>query len=183
MTGIIDAIDDYTSDRYSAYNKKLYGFCELVKKTAGEGGAEQVMPVTIPDLPATAREHVAINDGYNLITWIRWAAPVVYSASEEWSFGKDEARMGTLTLRVIFAHKTSLGETLVFDFINALPTEFSASGYQFIHVEGAPSVDPDHEAIWLTEFGNTSYEKHRFTWNLYAVNITVQFLECEELTP
>lgn len=183
MTGIIEAIDSYTSDRYSAYNKKLYGFSELARKTAGDGNVAQVFPMTIPSSVGSAREKVALNDRYTLITWIRWVNPVTYEASEEWSFGKDEARVGTITARVIFSHKTSLGEDLVFDFVNALPTEFSISGFQFAHVMGTPSIDPDHETIYTTEFSDTAYEKHRFTWNLYAVNITVQFLECEELTP
>lgn len=192
MTGIIDAIDDFINDRYP-YSKKLYGFCELVRKTAGDqestrggvttAGGEQVFPMTIPDSPSTAREKVSLDDRYNLITWIRWVSPVTYAASEEWSFGKDEARVGTINLRLIFAHRTTLGEDLVFDLVNALPTEFSISGFQFAHVDGTPTIDPDHEAIYQTELGNTVYEKHRFTWNLYAVNITVQFLECEELTP
>jgi len=181
MTSIIEAIDDFTSDRYAAHFKKLYGFCELVKKTT-EGG-EQVMPVTIPDNPSSRREHVSIDDRYNLITWIRWAAPVSYESSEEWSFGKNEARFGTLPLRIIFAHKTTLGEDLVFDFINAFPSKFTISGFDLVHVLGTPTIDPDHETIYTTEFSNTAYEKHRFIWNLYAVNITVQFLECEELTP
>lgn len=177
MTEIIEAIDDFTSDRYSSYNIKLFGFCELMKKTAGEGGAEQVFPVTITDAPAD-RVHVSLKDIHNLITWIRWTAPVSYEASEEWSFGKNEARVGTLQLRIIFAHKTTLGEDLVFDFINAFPSKFTISGFDFVHVLGTPTIDPDHETVYTTELGNTAYEKHRFTWNVYAVNVAIQFLEC-----
>lgn len=183
MTDIIEAIDDYTSDRYSAYNKKLFGFCELMKKTSGEGSVEQVFPVTVPTNPPADREHVGLKDIYNLITWIRWINPATYEASEEWSFGKNEARVGTLPLRIIFAHKTSLGEDLVFDFINAFPSKFTISGFDFVHVLGTPTIDPDHETVYTTELGNTAYEKHRFTWNVYAVNVTIQFLECDELTP
>lgn len=182
MTEIVQAIDDFIDNRYE-YAKKLYGFCELSRKTAGEGNVEQIMPMTIPDPPGASRERVALDDRYNFITWTRWVNPVQYEVSEEWSFGKDEARVGTVTLRLVLAHKTSLGEDIVLDLVNALPTEFTISGYQFAFVVGNPSIDPDHEGIWQTEFSNTAYEKHRFTWNLYAVNITVQFLECEEMTP
>lgn len=183
MTEIIEAIDSFTSNRYAAYNKKLWGFCELMRKTAGEGSAEQVFPVTIPDNPSSRREHISLDDRYNLITWIRWTEPAGYEASEEWSFGKNEPRVGVLSLRLIFAHKTILGEDLVFDFINAFPSKFTISGFTFVHVNGTPTIDPDHEGIYRAEFSDTAYEKHRFTWNLYAVNITVQFLECRELTP
>lgn len=178
MTEIVDAINDFIADRYSGYTLKQYGFCELMRKTAGEGQAEQVFPVTI-----NGRVKVSLDDRYTLMTWIRWTNPVTYQASEEWSFGKTEARVGNVTLRVVFANKTILGENMVFDFVNALPSKFTISGYSFAHIEGDPSIDPDHETIYTTELGNTAYEKHRFTWNLYAVNITVQFLECEELTP
>jgi hypothetical protein len=157
MTEIIEAIDAWTLGRYGIYTEKLFGFCELMRKSAG--GTEQPIPVTIPD-----RLPVAIDDRYNFITWIRWTAPVSYEANSEFSFGKEEARQGNLPLRIILAHKTTLGEDLVFS-------------------EASPTIDPDHETIYTTELGNTTYEKHRFTWNIYVLNVTMQFLECEELTP
>lgn len=175
MTDIIEAIDNYTSDRYTSYVKKLYGFCELMKKTSGEGSAEQVFPVTIPN-----RDKVSLDDRYNFITWMRWISPVGYEINEDWSFGKSEARVGNLQLRVVLAHKTTLGENVVFDFINAFPSKFSISGFQFVHVMGTPAIDPDHETIYTTELSNTVYEKHRFTWNIYAVNINIQFLQCKD---
>lgn len=178
MTSIIEAIDAWTLNRYDHYNEKLYGFCELMRKTAGENSAPQVFPVTIP-----GRKQVSLDDRYNFITWIRWENPATYEDSEEWSFGDSEARVGSIQLRLILAHRVELGEDLVFDFINAFPSKFTVSGYQFVFVEGRPSIDPDHEAIYTAELGNTVYEKHRFNWNLYALNITVQFLECVELTP
>lgn len=181
MTAIIEAIDAWTASRYHAYNKKLYGFCELIKKTAED--KEQVMPVTIPSDPTARRQHVSIDDKYTLITWMRWAEPVKYEPSEEFSFGKSEARLGTVPLRLVFAHKIILGEDLVFDFINAFPSQFKVSGFKFVFVDGAPIIDPDHESIFRTEFSDTVYEKHRLNWNLYVININIQFLECNELTP
>lgn len=178
MTEIIEVIDAWTANRYAAYNKKLFGFCELMRKSSGTGNTEQPIPVTIP-----SRQQVEINDKYNLITWIRWTNPVTYEANSEFSFGKEEARHGNLPLRIVFANKSSLGENLVFDFINAFPSKFSVPGYQFVFTEASPTIDPDHEAIYNTELGNTVYEKHRFTWNIYVLNVTMQFLECEELTP
>ena len=181
MTEIIEAIDVWTSDRYSAYTKKLWGFCELVRKTSG--GTEQAMPMTIPSNPSDRQLQVSLDDRYNFITWIRWAQPVSYSNNDDWTWGKSESRIGNLQLRLVLAHKRVLGEDLVFDFINAFPSKFTISGFQFVFTEATPTIDPDHETIYQTELGNTVYEKHRFDWNIYVLNITMQFLECEELTP
>jgi hypothetical protein len=181
MTSIIEAIDQWTLKRYAASTtEKLYGLCELMRKTAGEGG-EEIFPVTIP-----GRVRVSIDDRFNFITWMRWAQPVTYEASEEFSFGKSEARVGTIPIRLVLAHKTTLGEDLVFDFINAFPSRFRIPGYDFVHVVASPSIDPDHEAIVQAELGPNlypTYEKHRVTWNIYLINLSIQFLECEELTP
>lgn len=181
MTEIIEAIDAWTNNRYSAYNRKLFGFCELMRKTAGDGGVEQVFPVTID-----GRVHVSIDDKFNFITWIRWAQPVTYEANEEWSFGNSEARFGNIPLRLVFAHKTILGEDLVFDFVNAFPSKFTVPGFKLVFTNANLSIDPDHEAIVQAELGPANYiayEKHRFKWNVYVLNINVQFLECAELTP
>jgi hypothetical protein len=186
MTEIVSAIDAWTANRYLAYNKKLWGFCELVKITAGENKAEQNIPMTIPSNPGSRREKAVIDDRYNLITWVRWVTPATYEGNSEFSFGSSEARVGTLPLRIVFAHRTTLGEDLVFDFINAFPSKFKIPGFDFVFIDAAPSIDPDHETIFQQELGPAnyqSYEKHRMTWNLYVVNLTMQFLECEELTP
>jgi hypothetical protein len=181
MTSIIEAIDAWTNDRYFAYNRKLFGFCELMKKSAGAGtgeGVEQVFPVTIP-----GRIHVSIDDKYNFITWIRWAQPVTYEPNEDWSFGNSEVRFGNIPLRLILAHKTTLGEDLVFDFANNFPSKFTVPGFKFVFTQANLSIDPDHEAIVAAELGPLVYEKHRVKWNVYALTINVQFLECESLTP
>lgn len=183
MTDIIEAIDNYTTDRYSAYNKKIYGFCELIRKSAGEGSVDHVFPKTIPSNPNTEGIPVSLDDRFSLITWTRWAENVNYETSEEWSFGKSEARLANLPLRIIFAHKSSLGEELVFDFMNSFPSKFSVTGFKFVHVVSTPTIDPDHEGIYKAELGNTVYEKHRFTWNLYAVTVNLQFIMCDVLTP
>lgn len=180
MTEIIEAIDAWTANRYTSLNKKLYGFCELVTRTSAEGS--QPFPMTMPD-PNGERIEVSIDDAFQFITWIRWAQPISYAASPDWSFGKEEARFATLPLRIVLAHKIELGEDLVFDFINAFPSKFSVPGFQLVFTEATPTIDPDHETIYTTELGNTVYEKHRFPWNIYVLNVTMQFLECEELTP
>jgi len=182
VTSIIDAIDDWTQNRYgTTYNTKLYGYCELVKKTAGENNVEQIFSVTVGSV--SNREQVSINDRYNFITWIRIPNPITYEGVEGWSFGKSEARVGTLPLKIIIAHKIDLGENVVFDFVNSIPSKFTVPGYQYVFVNDKPAVDTDHESVSSTEFGNISYDKHRLKWNVYAITLTIEFLECVELTP
>jgi hypothetical protein len=176
MTAIIEAIDGWTLNRYgSLYREKLYGFCELMTKTAGEGKTPDTFPVTIP-----ARQKVSLDDRFNFITWLRWMQPATYAASEEFSFGKKEARQGEIPLRLVLAHKSDLGENIATDFVNALPSTFNdISGYKHVFVSPTLSIDPDHESIVQAEIGSTNYEKHRFAWNIYVLNITIQFQLCE----
>lgn len=176
MTEIIQAIDDYTADYFSNNLVKNWGFCELMNKSAGEGSANQPIPVTIP-----GRKQVSILDTYEIVTWIRLTDRVTYEGNEDWSFGKNEARYANMPLRMVFANKTSLAdsENLVFDFIQNFPSKISVPNYQFIFIGANQAVDPDHEAIYNSELGNTVYEKHRFNWNIYAINLNVQFIICE----
>lgn len=178
MTQIIEAIDAWTLSRYTSptFNAKLYGFCELMKKSAGDGSVEQNMPVTIP-----LKRQVAIDDKFNFQTWMRWINPATYEATEEWQYGNREVRVSTLPLRLVLVHRTSLGENIVWDFVNNFPDKFTIDGFQFVFTNAAVSVDPDHEAIVQAELGPSYivYEKHRFDWNVYVININVQFLECE----
>lgn len=176
MTDIIEAIDAYTADYFSDYNLKNWGFCELMKKSAGEGKVDQPIPVTI-----SARNQVSLLDTYQIITWIRMTNNVQYEGSPEWSFGKNEARFATVPLRIVFANKTSLtnSENLVFEYLQNFPSKLEIADYQFIFIGSDASVDPDHEAIYQTELGNTVYERHRFPWNIYAINLNVQFIICE----
>lgn len=176
MTEIIEAIDAWTLSRYSGYNIKLFGFCELMKKSAGEGAVEQNIPVTIPD-----RKQVAIDDKKQFITWIRWQQTASYESTEEWQFGNNDVRVGTIPIRLVLCHKVELGENIVWDFVNNFPDKFTINGFQFVFVNASINIDPDHETIIQAELGPANYiiyEKHRFTWNVYIVNINVQFLEC-----
>lgn len=179
MTDIIEAIDAWTLSRYNPlYTIKLFGFSELFKRSAGEGSVEQNFPATIPD-----RTKVSIDDRYNFITWMRWAQPVTYEQSEEWSFGPEDARVGIIPIRLVLAHKTSLGENVVFDFINAFPSKFTISGYQFVFTNANINADPDHESVVQQELGPQNYafyEKHRIKWNVYVLTINVQFMLCRE---
>lgn len=171
MTGIIEAVDSWTSSRYTSYTKKLWGFCELMRKSAN--GKEQIMPVTIPE-----RKQVSIDDKYQFITWVRLTDNISFENDEEWSFGKTQSQRSKLPLRIVLAHKISLGENVVFDFVDNFPQQFNLSGYKFVFVGDSPSIDPNHETIYTTELSDTVYEKHRFDWNIYVINLTFEYIPC-----
>lgn len=177
MKEITEAIDAWTNSQYAAVNRKLFGYSELMRKTAT--GSEQPMPVTIPD-----RAQVSLDDRYDLITWIRLPGQINTGNEidgNDWSFGLDVAPVQTATLRFIVAHKTTLGEDFIIDFVKAIPSTLIVSGYQFVSVDRPGiTVDADHESIYTTELGNTVYEKHRFTWNIYAIGLNIQFIPNED---
>lgn len=175
MKEITQAIDAWTEGEFR-YTKKLWGYSELMKK------ADQVIPVTINE-----RKQVSLNDIYELITWIRLISGPNNTNlldGNDWSFGLQEAPVKTITLRIIVAHKISIGEDFIIDFLKAFPGQFTIDGYSIVSVNRkAITVDPDHEAIYLTELGATVYEKHRFDWNIYALEVMVEFIPCEVLSP
>lgn len=185
MTAIIEAITDYANDSYQYLRTKNFGFCELMYKSAKDSkgvlqGAtgSQPIPVTIPE-----RKQVALNDKYDFMTWVRWVEPARFDFNENWSFGRTESEEGSLTLRIVVAHKVTLGENLIFTFARGLPRQLELSGYKYVFMNGRPQINPDHEGIYRTELGETVYEKHRFTWNVYAIDVTFNFIECIETTP
>lgn len=178
MTDIIEQIDVWTTDEYSSVNKLLFGYCELMRKTAG--GNEQLMPVTIPE-----RKQVSLNDRYDLVTWIRLPGTIQPRNDidgSQWGFGLDDGPVQRATLRMIVAHKVTLGENFIINFIKNFPSLLEVNGYDIISVDRPGiSVDADHEAVYRAELSDTVYEKHRFTWNIYALAINIDYVTCEEV--
>lgn len=172
MTEIINSINEFLSIKYKNYLLKNFGLSEIMHKTAKN--SDQPMPVTIPD-----RLQVSLDDTKEIITWIRWQDKTRYETNDDWSFGVKQSKVGVLPLRFIFCHKSDLGEDLVFDFINSFPEFLDVTGFQFVFTSSTPQIDPDHETIYNTELGKTVYEKHRFTWNVYAIDFSFEFIQCE----
>lgn len=186
MIEIIDEIDAYTSTFAAAYAYKNWGFCELSYKSAkdangaliGPSGSQPIVMTGISTTPNGNRNQVTLDDKYQFITWIRWVEPAKAEINDDWSFGREEAEENTLSLRIVVAYKSILGENLIFTFAKGLPKRMELTGFKYIFMDGRPSIDPDHETIYQTELGNTAYEKHRFAWNLYVVDVSYQFIEC-----
>lgn len=178
MTEIIQAIDDFTESflqGYTGVNSKLFGFCELMYRTVDN--KSQPIPATING--TSDRRQVSLDDRYSFMTWIRIPGEVDFSNNDQWDFGFKEARFQTVDFRWVIAHRVELGENLIYSLVNQLPEKLQVDGYKFVFVNPIGTVDHDHETIYRTELGDTVYEKHRFKWNLYVINVSCEFIICE----
>lgn len=179
MIDITAKIDEWTNAQYPGVSKKLFGYCDLTKKTTGNPPGEQPMPVKIIDGIADSRsaEQVSLDDRYNLITWIRLIS-ISNAENEDDMWGIKTGGRQKAVLRWIISHKVQLGENFIVEFLRDLPDRFIIDGYEFIFIDRNIEVDADHESVYRTELGNTVYEKHRFNWNIYAVALNVEYIIC-----
>lgn len=178
MTEIIQKIDEWTAQQFAAYSLLLYGFCELGKRT--NNTSTQPLPMTITG--THKRQQVALDDRKQFITWIRIPGVTSFGQDvedQDWGFGLDAGNVSTTGLRMIVAHKVELGENVIFDLAINIPDLFQHPSFKVISVDKSGiSIDMDHEEIYNTELGSGQYEKHRTAWNIYAVNIPVQYISC-----
>lgn len=178
MTEIIAALDNWTNTNFPDLDRKLWGFCELAHRTISNADQPTVMTIN----GTTGRQHVTLDDRYEFITWFRLENGIRFQNNDEWSFGFKESRFQTAKLRWVIAHRVELGENLIYSLVNGLPEQLSVLGYQFAFISPEGDIDYDHESIYRTELGNTVYEKHRFPWNIYVINLNVEFIVCEGYT-
>lgn len=180
MIEIVQALDDFTNTEYSGVTRKLFGFCELAKWTSPNGEQPQVSKISNK---SSERAKVSLDDKYKLITWVR--LPGVVSSGNniegnDWGFGLEQGKVQSTQLRWIVAHRVELGEDFFQWLWKAVPILLEVTDYQVVSIDkNASSIDTDHEQIYRTELGEANYEKHRFTWNLYAINLNVEYIPCE----
>jgi len=180
MTNIVQGIDAWMTDTYgSTYSMLLYGFCELGKRT-NKDNVIQPLPMTITG--THKRQQVALDDRYQIVTWTRLPGTISFGEDiddNDWAFGLDQGNVSTTGLRMIIAHKVDLGENLIVDIAHGIPSILSNVNYKIISIDKPGiSIDADHENIYNNEMGAGQYEKHRTAWNIYAINLNVQFIPC-----
>lgn len=184
-------IEEWAQDAASTLIVKNFGFCELVNresrgttknKLSQTLVSTQPIPITIPGDGSEA-EQVSLDDQYNFIFWIRIPGRVSITQSDEDSWGLKQGKRQNLALRIVIAHRNNLGENLVYNLVEDFPENIFIQGFQFVFLDATGEVDNDHETIHNTELGKTNYEKHRFTWNIYVINLNVQFIPCTQFEP
>lgn len=176
ITAISDFIEDWVNDDQSPdIAQKNWGFVELVTKSFQNSTQTFPVPITGSHDRGTV---IALDDQYSFISWIRIPGVVETRLSEEDSWGLDEGKRQFLGLRVVIAHKVELGEDLVINLVNAIPEKLELTGYEFVHISANGGIDFDHETIYRTELGDTVYEKHRLAWNVYVINLNVEYIPC-----
>lgn len=167
MTDIIESLDTYMDGLFPDHGCKAYGLAELVKKGAG------MSPVHV-----ATRAQVAINDKYD----VQWYHRIIDSGSvpsEEDSFGDKIAREQKVRIRTVFASKHKKGETIRYDFANALPESIELDGYRRIDLDENLNMIEDQEGVYTQEFGNADYEKHILSWNIVAMEYDISFIKCK----
>lgn len=177
MIPIVAKMDEYMTVKYGSYKHTFFGLCELSNRT--NQNSTQPIPVTITG--THKRQQVSLDDKKDLITWFRIDGQATSSnliEDNDWGFGLDAGNVQTVNLRMVVAHKVELGETLIYAIAKGIPDLFTISGYEVVSLDkGQTVIDHDHETIYNTELGTGTYERHRFPWNLYAVNFLVSFIE------
>ena len=161
---------------------KNWGFVELVNRQSKGKKGESTQPIPMTINGTADREQVALDDRFDFIEWIRWVTPLQAVPNEDDSWGLKEGKRKTMPLRIVIAHKVELGENLVVQIAENLPEVIYLTGFDFIFVNEW-TIDPNHETIYVTELGETVYELHRFNWNVYAIDLEVQFKQCVDFVP
>jgi len=185
---IAQFIEEWATDQNSTLLAKNFGFCELVNRSSKgtsknrlnqESVSTQPIPITIPGDGSEAVQ-VSLNDQFTFIFWIRINGRIQIVESVDDSWGLKQGKRQILSLRIVVAHRNNLGENLVYDLVQDLPERIYINGYDLVFLSPAGEVDNDHETIHDTELGKTNYEKHRFTWNIYTINLNVEFIPCTD---
>jgi hypothetical protein len=165
---ILNEIDQALLSTFKNKGLKAYGLCELITKD------KKVNPVTCNK----TRDVAQIHDAFNGIFYHRILSSNPFQEDEEFSFGSIVKRRHSKNMRLVMAFKVELGENFVNEFINEIPDKITTlSNYKFVFL-GPGTLIEDHEAVTLQEYGQIPYEKHRTSWNIYALEYDIDFMLC-----
>jgi hypothetical protein len=171
LVKIFDNIDQTLQAAFKNSGLKAYGLCELVEKD------KKPNPVSVEVKPNKTRELAQIHDRYDGIFSHRIVGGS-FTDDDDFTFGKRAARRFSGRARTVLAYKIKLGEDFIFSFVNTFPDRVSSlSEYKFVHLSQGTLI-ADHEAVYIQEYGNNSYEKHRTSWNIYAFEYDIEFILC-----
>lgn len=185
MIDFVTKLDEYThdflSEEYPSITtalRKLFGFTELVRKTTGSPAGDQPFPVVVNQTSDRSVIQVSLDDRYQFISWFRLPGQIGFSDNEDDLWGLREGKRQTASLRWIVAHRVEHGENLIIELTNHVRSILRGlQGYDFVFAT-VSNINADHEEIYTTELGQTVYEKHRLPWNIYAVDIDIEYIVC-----
>lgn len=183
MTEIIAKMDEWTAEHFqgtSPFEMKLWGHCELARRTSEGTNTVGDAPIVITINGTSDRDLVTMDDRYDFISWWRTPNPVNLQNTidnNDWAFGFDSGRVQKITFRWVLAWKVGHGEMIALNLASELPARLVIDGYQFVSIDKVNvTVDQDDQAIYLTELGNTVYKKWRSTWNLAVINLVAEYI-------
>jgi hypothetical protein len=180
MKALIDTVAEFiegcATDQASPIIVQNFGFVELANRESRGKTTTSTQPIPVTITGTHEREQVSLNDEKDFIFWIRTVGRSVPVPSDD-QWGIKTHRRLSLPIRIVIAHKVEFGENLVYQLLNDFPISFVVAGYEYMDLENI-EVDPDHEVIHDTELGKTNYEKHRFPWNIYVINMNIEFAMC-----
>jgi hypothetical protein len=172
LENICNNIDTILLAAFPNESLKAYGLCELVFKDS-KPNPVSVTPVANTRVPAQ------IHDQWNGIFYHRLLNSG-YVEDLDHSFGDVLRKRFTIRMRTVVAYKIVLGEEFIFEFVKAFPEKLSTTeltDYKFVHL-GQGNLIADHETVFIQEYGNNSYEKHRTPWNIFALEYDIEFIMC-----
>jgi hypothetical protein len=163
---ILNELDKNLQSTFKNVGLKAYGFCELITKD------NRTLPVTCD------KDHTpaVINDRFKGIFYHRLTANIPITEDEEMSFGNLKLKYQP-RIRTVMGFDHRLGEDFIFQFIEAIPDSLTISGYKFVILRPGTLI-ADHEAVISQEYGQLSNEKHRTSWNIYALEYDIDFMLC-----
>jgi hypothetical protein len=165
---ILNSLDASLLSTFKDKGLKAYGLCELITKD------DKVNPVTVDK----DRKQAQIHDRFNGIFYHRLLQSFPVEDSEEFSFGIALSKKFVVRIRTFIAYKVQLGEKFIFDFVDAIPDRIEGlTDYKFVLLDSGQLI-ADHEAVFIQEYGNHSYEKHRTSWNIFALEYDLEFILC-----
>lgn len=166
MKAILDQIDKSILASLSDKSVKAYGLCIQVKKGAS------IQPITIE-----SKIQAAVNDEWDLCYFHRLLNDEV-DDNEEFQFGGSTPKMHHQKVRTFVAIKRKLTDEFIDRFINAIPEKLVMEGYKVIDVADGVLENNDQDAVYIAEYGDADYEKHRIPYYIYALEYDVNYIKC-----
>lgn len=166
MTEIIDYINARFNESSVCKGVQIFAICKLVTKT------DQPHPISIAD-----DKQVAPSDRHEGQIYHRLLNDVAADDPDN-SFGKVIQKRHAQQIRTVVMVKRLKGENWIDKLINLIPRNIEGlTDYKLVDI-GSVSKNTDQDTIFKTEFGDSSYEKHRMTHLIYALEYNIEYIRC-----